>query len=65
MATSSTRRAAIEHLAIVKKNRKRQAEDERLYVRLSYTYGLTVPEIADESGISVEAIRLMLTGSDG
>ena len=36
---------------------------DRYYVTLAYSYGLTVPEIVNESGIPVERVRSILGGA--
>lgn len=57
---TSTQQVAIQHLRMLKLERNR-AQD-RLYVRLAYTYGLEIPTIAAESDMSLDAVRSLLVG---
>lgn len=52
---TSPQMAAISHLRMLQVE-KNPAQD-RIYVRLAYTYGIEIPTIADESGLSVASVR--------
>lgn len=55
---STLQTAAIKQLELCRL--ERNPSQDRLYVRLAYTYGITVPEIAEHADLSVETVQQML-----
>ncbi|TIH27048.1 hypothetical protein D4765_18760 [Subtercola vilae] len=54
--------AARQHLELLKNQHNTLNIQDRLYVGLAYTYGITVPEIVSTSGIPTERVRALLGG---
>ena len=50
--------AAIKHLDLLRRDAAQT--HSAYYVRLSFTYGVTVPEIANASGLTVKHVRELL-----
>ena len=55
--------AAKDHLALLKRSHETQEQQDRLYIGLAFTYGLTVAQIALESGIPEPRVRHLLVGA--
>jgi hypothetical protein len=58
--TNGLAAAAVTHLRLLRSETGRQ---DQTYVLLAYGYGLTVPEIAEASNLSVERVRFLLVGN--
>jgi hypothetical protein len=54
--------AARKHLDLVRQDHERMAAQDRLYVTAAYTYGIEPEEIAAATGLSMAAVRVILTG---
>ena len=55
--------AAETHLNLLRHERATLARQERYYVGLAFQYGLTVPEIAERSGLAVSDVQQLLVGT--
>lgn len=53
--------AAVHHLRLLRS--ERNPAQDALYVRLAFTYGVEVPEIAEASGLPIHAVRAILGGN--
>jgi hypothetical protein len=58
--TNGLTAAAVTHLRLL---RTEAGGQDDTYVRLAFTYGLTVPEIVEASGLPLERVRHILGGS--
>jgi hypothetical protein len=52
---------AVDHLRMLQL--ERNPEQDVLYVRLAFTYGVEIPDIAHASGLPIERVRSILGGS--
>ncbi|WP_104128208.1 hypothetical protein [Cryobacterium sp. Y57] len=55
--------AAETHLNLLRQERVTLARQDRYYVDLAFKYGVTVPEIAQRSGLTVAAVQSILVGT--
>ena len=60
-ASSGKRDIALNNLGFLREHHSRLERDDAYYVRLAYSYGVEVGEIASASGLSVEKVRSLLT----
>jgi hypothetical protein len=58
---STLSEAAVRHLRLLQV--ERDPAQDALYVRLAFTYGVEIPDIAEASGLSLDRIRSILGGS--
>ena len=56
------RGAARAHLTIIRKQREQQHRESAVFIKLAYAYGVTVPEIVIETGISQPEVQKILLG---
>ena len=52
--------AALRQLDLLRDERQKYARQERLYVKLAYVYGCTVPQISMRTGIPLRHVREIL-----
>lgn len=50
---------AVDHLRLLKEQHERLERDDRHYVQLGLKYGLSVEQVAIESGISPDRVRTL------
>ena len=55
--------AAETHLNLLRQERITLARQDRYYVGLAFKYGVTVPEIAERSGLAVSDVQQLLVGT--
>lgn len=53
--------AAVTHLTMLRRE-PNNIKQHRLYVQLAFTYGLTVPQIVEASGLDVRRVQHLLGG---
>ena len=63
MSTNGLSAAAETHLNLLRQERTKLDRQDRYYVGLAFQYGLTVPQIAERSGLTVTAVQELLVGA--
>ena len=53
--------AAVTHLTLLRRE-PFNTKQHRLYVQLAFTYGLTVPQIVEASGLDVRRVQYLIGG---
>lgn len=62
-STDSRAAIAATHLGLLREAHERMERDDRYYVSLAFTYGLTVDQVVSLSGLSLPRVRQILGGA--
>lgn len=62
-STNDLAASAATHLGLLRTAHERMERDDRYYVSLAFTYGLTVDEVVSLSGLTAPYVRQILGGA--